>query len=187
MSDKLQGKKIAFLAADGYEESELTRPWKDIQDAGAQTELISIKEGEIQGMNHADKAGTFKVDKLVDDVKADDYNGLVIPGGLINPDSLRMNENAVTFVKNFFDQKKPVAAICHGPWVLVEAGVVDGRTITSWPSLKTDIENAGGTWVDEQVHVDNGLVTSRNPDDLDAFCDKAIEEFCEGKHDRQAA
>jgi protease I len=183
----LQGKKIAFLATDGFEQVELTRPWEDIKKAGAEVELVSLEEGKIQGFNHADKADTFAVDKTLDEVSADDYNGLVLPGGVHNPDALRMNEKAVQFVKAFFEQKKPVAAICHGPWTLVEAGVVEGRTVTSWPSLKTDIKNAGGTWVDKEVQVDNGLVTSRNPDDLDAFCSKAIEEFYEGKHEKQVA
>lgn len=182
MAAALQGKRIAFLATDGVEQIELTRPWKDIKAAGAEVELISIKEGSIQGMNHDEKADSFTVDKLVSDASANDYDGLVLPGGVANPDALRMDKKATAFVKAFFDQSKPVAAICHGPWVLVEAGVVDGKTLTSWPSLKTDIANAGGEWVDESVHVDNGLVTSRKPDDLDDFCAKAIEEFSEGRH-----
>ena len=186
-SNKLNGKKIAFLATDGFEQVELTQPWESIKNAGAQVELISLETGEIQGFNHTDKGDTFKVDKTVEDVSASDYNGLVLPGGVHNPDALRTNEKAVKFIKAFFEQQKPVAAICHGPWTLIEAGVVEGRTLTSWPSLKTDIENAGGKWVDEQVVVDEGFVTSRNPDDLDAFCAKAIEEFCEGQHEKQAA
>jgi len=184
MAHNLQGKRIAFLATDGFEESELTQPWDAIKNAGASVELLSIKEGNIQGMKHDEKGKTCKVDKLVGNVSADDYDGLVLPGGLANPDALRMDKNAVAFVKKFFDQKKPVAAICHGPWTLVEAGVLKGRTITSWPSLKTDIINAGGQWVDEEVHTDQGLVTSRKPDDLPAFCAKAIEEFAEGIHNR---
>ena len=187
MNGKLQGKKIAFLAADGFEQIELTRPWKDIKDAGAEVELISLKTGKIQGMNHDEKADTFSVDKAVSDVSAKDYDGLVLPGGVANPDQLRTEKDAVKFVRDFFEQSKPVAAICHGPWTLVEADVLKGRTVTSWPSLKTDIQNAGGIWVDKEVQVDQGLVTSRKPDDLDAFCKKAIEEFCEGKHDRQVA
>lgn len=187
MGQQLKGKKIAFLATDGFEQVEFTKPWDAVKSAGAQVELVSIKDGEIQGMNHHEKADTFEVDKTVDEVSASDYDGLVLPGGVANPDALRMNEKAVSFVREFFEQKKPVSAICHGPWTLIEAGVVDGRTLTSWPSLKTDIENAGGEWVDEEVHVDNGLTTSRKPDDLDAFCKKTIEEFAEGKHARQAA
>lgn len=187
MTGKLNGKKIAFLATDGFEQIELTRPWQDIKTAGATVELISLKPGEIQGMNHDEKADKFTVDKTISSVSASDYDGLVLPGGVANPDTLRNDQNAVNFVKDFFAQSKPVAAICHGPWMLVEADVLKGRTVTSWPSLKTDIVNAGGTWVDKDVQVDQGLVTSRKPDDLDAFCRKAIEEFCEGKHDRKAA
>lgn len=184
---QLSGKKIAFLATDGFEQSELQRPWDEIKNAGADVELISLKSDEIQGMKHDEKADKFKVDKKVSEVSAAQYDGLVLPGGVANPDALRMNKDAVQFVKDFFTQSKPVAAICHGPWTLVEANVLKGRTITSWPSLKTDIENAGGRWVDEEVHVDNGLVTSRKPEDLDAFCTKAIEEFHEGRHSKQAA
>ncbi len=187
MAGKLEGKKIAFLAADGFEQIELTRPWEDIKAAGATVELVSLKSGEIQGLNHDEKADKFTVDKTVSDVSASDYDGLVLPGGVANPDTLRTDQAAVQFVKDFFTQSKPVAAICHGPWTLVEADVLKGRTVTSWPSLKTDIINAGGNWVDKDVQVDQGLVTSRKPDDLDAFCRKAIEEFCEGKHDRKAA
>lgn len=187
MTGRLADKKIAFLATDGFEQSELENPWKAIKGEGADVELVSLESGDIQGMKHHEKAGVFPVDKTVEEAKASDYDGLVLPGGVANPDALRINEKAVAFVKDFFKQKKPVAAICHGPWTLVEADVLEGRTVTSWPSLKTDIENAGGTWVDEEVHVDNGLVTSRKPDDLDAFCAKAIEEFEEGKHSRQAA
>lgn len=180
MTNALKNKKIAFLATDGFEQIELTKPWTEIKDAGADVVLVSLKSGEIQGMNHDEKADTFKVDKTVNDVSAFDYDGLVIPGGVQNPDTLRMNKDAVQFVKAFFEQSKPVASICHGPWVLVEADVVKGRKITSWPSLKTDITNAGGHWVDQIVVVDDGLVTSRKPDDLDAFCVKAIEEFAKG-------
>ena len=187
MASKLSGKRIAFLATDGFEQIELTRPWEAIKAAGAKAELVSLKPGRIQGMNHIDKADTFPVDKTVKEVKASDYDGLVLPGGVVNPDALRMNEAAVKFVRSFFEQKKPVAAICHGPWTLVEADVVRGRTLTSWPSLKTDIRNAGGTWVDEEVHVDKGMVTSRKPADLEAFCAKTIEELCEGEHAGQAA
>lgn len=179
----LHGKRIAFLATDGVEQIELTRPWQDIKEAGADVELLSIKSGSIQGMHHDQKADSFTVDKLVSEADVADYDGLVLPGGVANPDALRMDADATEFVKAFFEQDKPVAAICHGPWLLVEAGVVDGRTLTSWPSLKTDIANAGGDWVDETVIVDHGLVTSRKPDDLDEFCAKAIEEFAEGRHE----
>jgi protease I len=153
--------------------------------AGAEVELLSIKSGEIQGVRGMDKGDRFRVDRVIADVTANGYDGLVIPGGVKNPDLLRMDKDAVSFVRSFFEQHKPVAAICHAPWVLVEADVVRGRTLTSYPSLQTDIRNAGGTWVDEQVHVDNGLVTSRKPDDLDAFCSKMIEEIAEGLHERQ--
>lgn len=187
MAENLSGKRIAFLATDGVEQIELTKPWEAIKGAGAQVELISIESGEIQGVNHMDKGDTFKVDKVVSDVNANDYDGLVLPGGVANPDFLRMDDGAVKFTRAFFEQQKPVAAICHGPWTLVEAGVVDGRTLTSWPSLQTDIKNAGGNWVDEEVHVDEGFVTSRKPDDLDAFIAKAIEEFAEGEHEGQQA
>ena len=183
----LTDKKIAFLATDGVEQVELTEPWKAVEQAGGTPELISLEEGEIQGFNHYDKGDTFKVDKTVEEASASDYDALVLPGGVGNPDTLRGDENAVAFVREFFEQAKPVGAICHGPWMLVEAGVVRGRKVTSWPTLQTDIRNAGGEWVDEEVVVDQGLVTSRKPDDLPAFNDKIVEEFCEGKHAEQAA
>jgi protease I len=182
MSEELKGKRIAFLAADGVEQVELTEPWKAVEQAGAEPELLSIQEGKIQGFKHLDKAATFKVDKLVSEADPTDYDGLVLPGGVANPDFLRTDENAVRFIKRFFEQGKPVGVICHGPWTLVEAGVVKGRKITSWPSLRTDIRNAGGNWVDEEVVVDAGLVSSRKPDDLPAFCAKIVEEFGEGVH-----
>jgi protease I len=186
MANELQGKTIAFLAAEGVEQVELTEPWKAVEQAGGKPELISVEDGEVQAFNHLDKADTFPVDRTVADADASAYDGLVLPGGVANPDFLRTDEDAVRFVKAFFEQAKPVGVICHGPWTLVEAGVLKGRTITSWPSLKTDIENAGGTWVDEEVHVDEGLTSSRNPDDLPAFCAKIVEEFAEGKHPAQA-
>ena len=187
MAGKLDGKTIAFLvAAEGTEQVELTEPWKAVEEAGGKPELISIESGEIQAFNHLDKADTFSVDKTVGDADVGDYDGLVLPGGVANPDFLRMDEGAVGFVRGFFEAAKPVGVICHGPWTLVEADVLKGRTITSWPSLKTDIENAGGTWVDEEVHVDEGLTSSRNPDDLPAFCAKIVEEFAEGRHEAQA-
>jgi protease I len=187
MADKLKGKKIAFLAADAFEESELTKPWEALEKAGAELELISLEEGEITALDEQNlkAAKSLKVDKAVEVANASDYDGLVLPGGVGNPDKLRADENAVNFVREFFEQGKPVGAVCHGPWTLVEAGVVRGRTLTSFPSIQTDIRNAGGNWVDEEVHVDNGLVTSRKPDDLDAFSKKLIEEFAEGTHEGQ--
>ncbi len=184
---KLDGKKIAFLVApEGVEQVELTEPWKAVQDAGGAPELISTDSGSIQAFNHLDKGDTFEVDKTVSEADASGYDGLVLPGGVANPDFLRTDEAAVAFARAFFEQSKPVAAICHAPWTLVEAGVLKGRTLTSWPSLQTDIRNAGGNWVDEEVVVDEGFVTSRNPDDLPAFCAKAVEEFCEGEHSEQS-
>ena len=186
MADKLQGKRIAFLATDMVEQVELTEPWQAVKDEGAETELVSLEEGEIQGFSHYDKADTFKVDRTVEEARVDDYDGLVVPGGVGNPDTMRTDENAVAFVRQFFEQGKPVGVICHGPWMLVEAGVVRGRRVTSWPSLRTDIRNAGGSWVDEEVVVDTGLVTSRKPGDLPAFNRKIVEEFAEGRHEEQA-
>ena len=183
MAETLNGKRVAFLATDMFEQVELTEPWKAVEQAGGKPELVSIESGEIQGFDHYDKADKFKVDRTVEEVSASDYDALVLPGGVGNPDRLRADENAVRFVAEFFEQGKPVAAICHAPWTLIEARVVEGRTLTSFPSLRTDLENAGANWVDEEVHVDSGLVTSRKPDDLDAFCAKAIEEFAEGVHD----
>jgi deglycase len=187
VADKLQGKRVAFLATDMVEQVELAEPWKAVNDAGGTPELVSLKEGEIQGFDHYDKADTFKVDRTVEEARAEDYDALVIPGGVGNPDTMRTDENAVQLVRDFFEQGKPVGVICHGPWMLVEAGVVRGRKVTSWPSLQTDIRNAGGDWVDQEVVVDDGLVTSRKPDDLPAFNEKIVEEFCEGRHEQQAA
>jgi protease I len=182
---KLQGKRVAIIAADMVEQVELTEPRKALEEAGAQIDLISLKPGEIRGFNHFDPADTFPVDRTAEEVDASEYDALLIPGGVGNPDQLRGDENIVSFVRGFFEQGKPVASICHGPWVLVEAGVVRDRKLTSWPTLQTDIRNAGGNWVDEQVVVDQGLVTSRKPDDIPAFSKKMIEEFCEGKHAAQ--
>jgi protease I len=188
MADELQGKKVAFLATDTYEESELKKPWQALEEAGAELELVSIKEGEITALNTRElKPGaTHPVDKLASEARADDYDALVLPGGVGNPDKLRMDPDAVEFVRAFFEAGKPVGAICHGPWTIVEADMARGRTLTSFPSIKTDIRNAGGTWVDEEVHVDQGLVTSRKPDDIPAFNEKLIEEIAEGKHAGQA-
>ncbi len=180
---KLDGKKVAFLFTDGVEQVELDKPAEAVREAGADVDYISLEEGEIQAFNHLDHGDKIKVDKKVADVSADDYDALVLPGGVANPDLLRGDEKAVDFVRSFVQQAKPIGAICHGPWTLVEADVLKGRTITSWPTLKTDIRNAGGNWVDEEVHVDEGLVTSRNPDDIPAFNDKIVEEFCEGEHE----
>ena len=186
MADKpLQGKKVAIIAADMVEQVELVEPRKALDEAGATTELISIEPGEIQGFNHFDPADKFEVDKTVEEVDASEYDALMIPGGVGNPDQLRADENVVSFVRDFFDSGKPIAAICHGPWVLVEAGIVRGRKVTSWPSIQTDIRNADGDWVDQEVVVDQGLVTSRKPDDIPAFNKKMIEEFAEGKHERR--
>jgi protease I len=177
----IEGKRVAFLATDGVEEVEYTEPRKAVEAAGGTAELVSIKAGEIQAVNHMDKAGTYAVEKQVKEADADSYDALVLPGGVANPDFLRTDPDAVRFVRDFFTAGKPVAAICHGPWTLVEAGVVDGRTLTSWPSLRTDLANAGATWVDEPVHVEDGLVTSRKPDDLPAFCEKMLAEIAGSK------
>ena len=186
MAGELQGKTIAFVATDGVEQVEYTEPRKAVENAGARAELVSMKPGTIQGFNHLDKGDTFQVDVTAAEADPDRYDGLVLPGGVANPDALRTDEDVVGFIRSFFEAGKPVGAICHGPWTLVEAGVVKGRTLTSWPSLQTDIRNAGGTWVDEEVHVDQGLVTSRKPDDLKAFGEKLVEEFAEGVHQGQA-
>jgi protease I len=179
----LNGKNVAILAADMVERVELVEPRQALESAGARTDLISLKPGTIKAFDHFDPAEEIKVDKTVEEVDAADYDALMIPGGVGNPDLLRGDENAVAFVQSFFEDGKPVAAICHAPWVLVEAGVVRDRKVTSWPTLQTDIRNAGGNWVDEEVVVDSGLVTSRKPDDIPAFNAKMIEEFAEGRHD----
>ena len=177
MTASIKGKRVAFLATDGVEEVEYTEPRKAVEAAGGTAELVSIKSGDIQAVNHMDKAGTYPVDKQVKEADVRDYDALVLPGGVANPDFLRADPDAVRFVRDFANSGKPVAAICHGPWTLVEAGVVDGRTLTSWPSLRTDLANAGATWVDEQVHVDQNLVTSRKPDDLPAFSDALVSQI----------
>jgi protease I len=188
MADQLNGRKIAFLTAnEGVEEVELTEPRKAVEGAGAETELLAPEAGEVQAFNHLDKAESYPVDKVVGDASADEYDGLVLPGGVANPDNLRTHPEAVSFVRDFFAAGKPVGVICHGPWTLIEAGVVEGRKLTSWPSLQTDLRNAGAEWVDEEVVVDNGLVTSRKPDDLDAFNAKIVEEFEEGEHAAQGS
>lgn len=187
MARELAGKHVAILAAEGVEQVELEKPSQAVKEAGADVDLVSLEAGELQAFHHLDKGDTFPVDKTVEEARAEDYDALLLPGGVANPDVLRTNERAVSFARAFFEQDKPVGVICHGPWTLVEAGVVKGRTLTSWPSLQTDIRNAGGTWVDEEVHVDNGLVSSRKPDDLPAFCAKVVEEFAEGRHPQHLA
>jgi protease I len=185
MAGALDGKTVAFLATEGVEQVELTEPWRAVEEAGGTPELISLESGTVQAFNHLDKGDTFPVDHTAAEADARRYDALVLPGGVANPDFLRADRDAVAFVRAFFDQAKPVAAICHGPWTLIDAGVVKGRTLTSWPSVQTDLRNAGATWVDEEVHVDEGLVTSRKPDDLSAFCAKLVEEFAEGAHEGQ--
>jgi len=182
MSAELSSKKVAILATDGFEQSELEGPLNALRDAGAEVEIVSIRPGEIQGMNHADKGSKFEVDIVLSDAKPSDYDALVLPGGLMNPDELRSTPAAVAFVRDFADEGKPIAAICHAPWLLIEADVIRGRRLTSWPAIQTDVRNAGGDWVDEEVVVDQGLVTSRKPDDIPAFNRKMIEEIAEGKH-----
>jgi protease I len=184
---RLNGKTIAILATDGFEQVELTKPRDALLKAGAKVHLVSLKKGEIQGVHHDEKGDRFEVDRVVKNVAADEYDGLVLPGGVFNPDALRLDEAAVEFVRSFFEQGKSVAAICHGPWTLIEAGVVAGRRMTSWPSVRTDLLNAGAEWVDEECVCDEGLVTSRKPDDLPAFCEKMVEEFAEGRHAAQTA
>jgi protease I len=184
MADTLKGKKVAILVAnEGTEQVELIEPRKALEEAGATVELLAPESGEAQAFNHLDKADSFPVDRPVGDASPGDYDALMLPGGVANPDNLRTHPEAVSFVRGFFDAGKPVAAICHAPWTLVEADVVRGRTITSWPSLQTDVRNAGATWVDQEVVVDEGLVTSRKPDDLKAFNAKMVEEFAEGPHE----
>jgi protease I len=185
MANELQGKRVAFLAAEMFEQVELTEPWRAVEQAGGKPELVSLEEGEIDGFNHFDRGDTFKVDRAVEEARASDYDALVLPGGVGNPDQLRADENAVRFVTGFFEAGKAVAAICHAAWTLIEAGVVRGRKLTSFPSIQTDVRTTCGDWVDEEVVVDNGLVTSRSPDDLPAFTAKLVEELAEGVHEGQ--
>jgi protease I len=192
MADTLKGKNIAILATDGFEQSELEKPKSALEEAGARTQVVSPKDGKIKGWDKKDWGKEVKVDVPLNSANPAQYDALLLPGGVMNPDQLRMNPDAVRFVKSFFDEGKPVASICHGPWMLVEADAVRGRTVTSWPSLKTDIKNAGGTWVDQEVIVSNGVVTSRNPDDIPAFNREMISLFSKGsqqsgKSDRRAA
>lgn len=182
MDSKISGKRVAILATDGFEQAELLEPKKALEEAGAETTVVSLKPGEIKGWNHTDWGQSVKVDETVESCSPDDFDALMLPGGVMNPDKLRTEPRAVEFVRGFFEEGKPVGAICHGPWMLVEADVADGRTVTSWPSLQTDLENAGADWVDQEVVVDNGLVTSRKPDDIPAFNKKLIEEISEGEH-----
>ena len=187
MDGKLTGKKVAILVADGFEQVEMTEPRKALQDAGAETQIVSPKDGKVKGWQHTDWGDEFPVDVPLKSARADEFDALLLPGGVMNPDHLRIDAQAVQFVKDFFQAKKPVAAICHGPWMLAEADVLRDRTVTSFPSIHTDLENAGARWVDQEVVTDQGLVTSRKPDDIPAFNRKMVEEFAEGRHDRQRA
>jgi protease I len=177
MADELKGKRVAFLFTEGVEQVELTEPLKAVREAGADAETISLTPGKVQMFNHLDKGDQIEAEKAVSEVDASDYDALVLPGGVANPDELRADEGAVKFVRQFAEQHKPIGVICHGPWTLVEADVVNGRTLTSWPSVQTDLRNAGATWVDEEVHIDDGIVSSRRPDDLPAFCKAIVEQF----------
>lgn len=184
MRKRLDGKRVAILVADGFEQIEMTEPRRALEDAGAKTEIVSPADLEVQGWNHDEKGGTFKVDVPLSDARAANYDALLLPGGVRNPDKLRMTQGTVEFIKGFTGSGKPIAAICHAPWTLIEADAVRGKTMTSWPSLKTDLLNAGAAWVDQEVVVDRGLVTSRKPDDIPAFNEKMIEEFAEGRHQK---
>jgi protease I len=187
MAEELKGKRVAFLFTEGAEQAEVEKPLEAVKGAGAEVDIVSLETGDVEMWQHFDKGDTIRADRAVSDVSASDYDGLVLPGGVANPDQLRMDQDAVRFVRGFFEEGKPVGVICHGPWLLAEADVVRGRKVTSWPSLQTDLRNAGADWVDEEVVVDHGLVTSRKPDDLPAFCSKIVEEFAEGRHEQQRA
>ncbi len=185
MADELRGKRVAALVDNGFEQVELTEPKKALEQAGAKVDIVSPQQAKVKGWQHTKWGDELPVDRQLDSANASDYDALLLPGGVMNPDHLRMNAKAVQFVRAFVQSNKPIAAICHGPWTLIEAGAVKGRRMTSWPSLQTDLRNAGANWTDEQVIVDNGLVTSRKPDDIPAFNKKMIEEFAEGRHDRE--
>jgi protease I len=183
VSAELRGKRVAALVENGFEESELLDPRKALQDAGATVDIVSPQNSEVKGWKHTNWGQTIKVDRVLDSARAEEYDALLLPGGVMNPDKLRGNPQAIAFVRAFVTAQKPIAAICHGPWTLIDAGGVKGRNVTSWPTLKTDLTNAGAHWVDQEVIVDTGLVTSRKPDDIPAFNRKMIEEFAEGRHD----
>ncbi len=185
MEKKLNNKTVAIVVADGFEESEFTKPLEALKDAGAKVDVISLKAGKVKAWAEKNWGKEYTVDKAIANADADDYDALVLPGGVMNPDQLRVNEQVVDFVSGFMDEGKPIAAICHGPWTLIETGKLQGKTMTSYPSIKTDLVNAGAEWVDEEVVVDNGLVTSRRPADLPAFCKKMVEEIAEGVHERR--
>jgi protease I len=184
MSDELRNKRVAALVENGFEESELIEPKKALEAAGAKVDVVSPRDAKVKGWRHTDWGDEVSVDRKLAEARADEYDALLLPGGVMNPDKLRANQAAVQFVKGFVDAGKPIAAICHGPWTLIETGIVKGRRMTSWPSLATDLRNAGAEWADEPCIVDNGLVTSRKPDDIPAFNKKMIEEFAEGRHSR---
>jgi deglycase len=185
MERKLDGKKVAILVADGFEQVEMTKPRKALDEAGAQTKIVSLKSGKVQGMNHMDKGDKFDVDLTLNEARPEEFDALMIPGGLYNPDLMRTNDRAMNFARYFFREGKPIAVICHGPQLLISADLVRGRRMTSWPAIRVDMRNAGARWVDEEVVVDNGLVSSRKPDDIPAFNRKMIEEFAEGVHSRR--